>query len=83
MEPSLYVPVATSCCVWPAIRVSVPVTLIDFNAGDTVTVAVPETPESVAATVLVPALTAVITPPAPIVATAVLEEDQVTDEVRF
>jgi hypothetical protein len=49
----------------------------------TVTVAVPETPESVAVIVLAPALSAVTTPPADMPATAAFEENQVTDEVRF
>jgi hypothetical protein len=77
------VPVATSCWVWPTPRDNVPVTAIDFNVGETVTVADPETPLRVAVMVLVPALTAVTAPPAEMLATAVLEEDQVTDEVRF
>lgn len=55
-------PVAASCWVWPAIRDSAPVTAIDFNEGDTVTVAVPATPDSVAEMVLCPALIPVTDP---------------------
>ena len=76
-------PVAVNCWVWPTTSDVVPVTAIDFNEGDTVTVAVPETPESVAVIVLVPALIALTDPPEDTVAMAVAEEAQVTDEVRF
>jgi hypothetical protein len=56
---------------------------IDTRAGETVTVVLPVMLESTALIVLVPALTAVTEPPEDTVATAVVEEDQVAEEVRF
>jgi hypothetical protein len=56
---------------------------IDTRAGVTVTVVLPVTPESAALIVLVPTLTAVAEPAEDTVATAVAEEDQVAEDVRF
>ena len=89
MELSEYVPVAVNCCVAPVRIVGFAgVTAIEESVGAggaacTVRPAFPETPFSVAETVVVPALTPVASPPVPMVATAVCEEAQVTELVRF
>ena len=80
--PSVYVAVAWNCCVEPAAKlVLAGVTAIDDTVADaepTVRVAFPLTPLSVAVMVAEPAATPVASPAELMVATAVLEELQVT-----
>jgi hypothetical protein len=82
-------PVAMNCWLRPMGMLGVAgVTLIDCRvAAVTVSVVLPETEPSVAVIVLLPAATALARPfePAALltVATLVLEEDQVADDVRF
>lgn len=73
---------AVNCWLCPATSDVVPVMVIDFNEGVTVTVAVPVTPESAVVIVLVPALTAVTRPLDETVATAASDEIQVADDVK-
>ena len=82
---SEYVPVAVNCCVNPfATDGFAGVTAIDTNvAAPTVNTVEPLTAPSDAPIVLVPTATAVASPPAVIVAVAVVPELQVTDPVRF
>ena len=76
---------AVNCCVWPlAMDGAAGVTAIETSVGAvTVSEAVPETAPDVAVMVLVPAATEVARPPEAIVAVAVLDEDHVTELVRF
>jgi hypothetical protein len=74
-----------NCCVRPLVTVGLPgVTAIDFSvAAVTVSTVDPETDPDVALMELVPTPTAVASPPAAIVAVAVVPEAQVTEAVRF
>ena len=84
--PSLNVPVAVNCSLEPIfIEPDVALTAIDCRVAEvTVRRTVFETtPPCVAVTLVVPAVSPVAKPPAVIVATAVLEELQVTELVRF
>lgn len=85
VELSENVPVAVNCSEVPfAIERLAAVTAIDINvAGVTVKLVEPTTAPEIACIVLVPAPAAVTNPPAVIVATPVLCELQVTEDVRF
>jgi hypothetical protein len=82
--PSLEVPVAMNCCVVPlAMEGLAGVTAMEVStAGPTVRVVEPVTEPEVAEMVEVPTPAPEATPVAEIVATEVLEETQVTAEVR-
>src|SRR6266508_3077352 len=76
--PSVYVPVAVNCCVSPVKLLGFAgVTAID-TSWMTLSVVLPLTPPSVAETVVVPGESALARPVAPMVATAVFDDDQVT-----
>jgi hypothetical protein len=82
---SLYVPVAVNCCVAPGrMEAFAGVTTIDTSVG-TITVSVVEavTDPEPAPIVVLPCASEVARPEAAMVATAVDEEVQVTDVVRF
>jgi hypothetical protein len=85
VELSEKVPVAVNCSVVPfAIEGFAGVTATDTSVGPvTVRFVVPLTAPDVACIWLVPADTAVAEPPAPIVATPVVCEVQVTEPVKF
>ena len=81
---SLYVPVATNCClVDAAIVLLAGVTAIETNFGAMVTLAEPLIPPILAFTDTAPLACAVRTPPAPTVARPAGDVFQVTVEVRF
>jgi len=82
---SLYVPVAVNCCVAPvASELLAGVTAIETNTGAvTVRLVEPPIPPEVAWIVVLPAATPVAKPALVIVATAVFDEVQVTELVRF
>jgi hypothetical protein len=82
--PSLYVPVAVNCCVNPrAIVGFAGVTAIDTSAVVTVRLAAPLMEPEVACIVVLPLATALATPAALIVATAMFVELHVTELVRL
>jgi len=87
--PSLYVPVAANCCVFPTGMFAVAgVTAIDTNRGEATVRLVEAVREPSAAVITaVPTPVAVATPCVPrellMVATAGLEELQLTELVRF
>ena len=85
VEPSVKVPVAVNCCVRPlAIVGFAGVTAIDVTtAAVTVSVVVPLTLPEVAVIVVDPAASVVARPVVEIVATAMFDEVQVTEPVRF
>ncbi|HZP04489.1 MAG TPA: hypothetical protein VFB43_06280 [Terracidiphilus sp.] len=84
--PSLYVATTENCCVAPAVTVALSgVTAMDLTVGVlavTVSAVVAVSPFAEAVIVVMPAATAVTNPDALTVATAVLEEFQITPEVR-
>ena len=72
--PSLNVPITDNCPALPTINGALAaVTLMELNVGATVTVMVPDLPDSVAVIVDVPEATPVTTPAADTVATDVFE----------
>jgi hypothetical protein len=86
--PSLYVPVAVKPCVFPIATVGLAgVTAIDTRVGVTLRVVVPVTVPAEVVTaaemVVLPAPTAVAKPAVLMVATAMFEESQFAEEVRF
>jgi hypothetical protein len=88
VELSEYVPIAVNCWVAPtALLEFAGVTAIEVRAGApgavTVSAVFPETAPDEAVIVVEPAATAVDMPPDEIVAIDVLDELQVTDDVRF
>jgi hypothetical protein len=84
MVPSANVPVAVNCCVPLGATLAEPgVTAIDTNALATVRVVVPLTAPEVAVMVVDPGATAVTIPDTLMVATAVLDDNQLAVVVRF
>jgi hypothetical protein len=97
VEEEVHVAVVVTFCVVPslmdAVAVNWPVietgmdgldgtTVIDLTLGNTVRTAVPETPLIIPVMVAFPAVTPVAAPEEEIVATDVLEEFHVVDDVR-
>jgi hypothetical protein len=84
MEPSEKAPVTVTCWLRPfAILGAAGASAMDTSiAGETVNVAVPETPRKVAMMVEDPTVTALDCPAPLTVATAVVEDDQVAAEVK-
>ena len=85
VDPSVYVPVAVNCCVVPlGIDRFAGVTAIETRtAGPTVKVVVAVTPAELALIWEVPCAAPVARPLALMVATAVFEDAQVAEFVRF
>ena len=84
VPPPLYIPVAVNCCVAPlAIEAFAGVTAIDTSVAVTERFVEPLIEPEVAEIVVLPVPTPVASPPLVIVATAVLDELQVTELVRF
>jgi len=85
VELSVYVPVAVNCCVRPLATLGLAgVTAIETSpAAFTVSGVLPVMVPEVAEIVVVPAATAVASPPAAMVAAAGVDDAQVAEAVRF